>query len=156
MVRLSFLTLLDQLRNANRSPIVGAGQVKEFFFYLRPSCRFFAGLTVANYGSRMRLSVYVYGEAEMGQIMGKSMRFVIHVPLATGRRIISDSKELGMNEAAFVSASLALGALTLVRGVDMMRKATPAELEQMGQLMDAAQGMGLMRSRKVGKVAKKK
>lgn len=64
----------------------------------------------------------------MAQIAGKSMRFVIHVPLATGRRIIQDAKAVGMAEAAFTSASLVIGARSLAKSDKMLKGLTPEQL----------------------------
>lgn len=63
----------------------------------------------------------------MAQIMGKSMRFVIHVPLATGRDLIRMSRDVGMAEYAFVSASLIIGAKSLAKSNEMMSKLTQAQ-----------------------------
>lgn len=73
----------------------------------------------------------------MAQIMGQSMRFVIHVPIATGRRIIKDAKTVGMTEAAFASAGLVLGTRSMARSDEMMKQLKP------GQVLEFLKALGV-------------
>jgi len=60
----------------------------------------------------------------MAQIFGKSMRFVVHVPVATGRRIIRRARDMGLAEWQFVTAGLVLGSVVMQRA----RRSSVAEL----------------------------
>jgi len=70
----------------------------------------------------------------MGQIMGKSMRFVITVPLATGRELILMAKDVGMAEYAFTSASLIIGAKSLSKSNEMMKRLTEAQAMKLADM----------------------
>jgi hypothetical protein len=70
----------------------------------------------------------------MAQIMGKSMRFVISVPIATGREIVRMSKDVGMAEYAFTSASLIIGARSLSKSKQLMAQLTQAQAMRLAEI----------------------
>jgi len=60
----------------------------------------------------------------MAQIIGRSMRFVVHVPRSTGERLIKQARRAGMIEVSFISAALVVGGYSLssaLRGVSQRR-----------------------------------
>ena len=69
----------------------------------------------------------------MAQIMGKSMRFVISVPIATGRELIRASRDLGMAEYAFTSAALIIGGRSLIKSPELMDKITAVQAVKLAE-----------------------
>jgi hypothetical protein len=71
----------------------------------------------------------------MGAIMGKSMRFVIHLPIATGRRLVRNAAAMGLPEYAYVATALAVGDTSLAQSTRMMKNLTPAQAKELVRIV---------------------
>jgi hypothetical protein len=93
----------------------------------------------------------------MGTIIGKSMRFVIHLPIATGRRLIRNAKTMGLPEYAYVATALAVGDSSLEQSARLMKDVTVAEVQEMVKILLAGDARGALgRPKKVREKADEK
>lgn len=90
----------------------------------------------------------------MGQIMGKSMRFVIHLPIATGRRLVRNAAKMGLPEYAYIATALAVGDTSLDKSTALMKSLTATEAQEMVKLLLEGRARPAAKSRKAIKKIK--